>query len=296
MYKSHPYLQKGDKIGIISPSSIISKEKLERGVALIREHWEMEPILGKHTLDSWGTFAGKDEDKLSDIEGFLTDSSIKAIICSRGGYGISRYIDSLKIPVRKWVVGFSDVTAFHLHIHQQKAQSIHGAMLSTFYFDSESTERLKNLLLGKKEAIQYTSKIQNKEGKAKGILLGGNLCLLAHSIGSKSFPDLKGKILLLEDVGEPLYNIDRMIVQLKRAKVLEGIAGLIIGGFNDIKSSEMPFIHTLEEIILEHLGSYSFPISFHAPFGHEKVNFPLIFGHTYHMHIDSHLTQLTPHV
>jgi muramoyltetrapeptide carboxypeptidase len=216
----------------------------------------------------------------------LDAPEIKAILCGRGGYGMSRIIDSLdftrfrKNP--KWIIGFSDITVLHTHLLQQhKIASIHGPMAAAFAQGgnkSKYVQSLRHVLAG--QPIQYKCKPHryNKTGQAEGILVGGNLALLAHVCGTPSEPDTKKRILFIEDVGEYLYNIDRMMLQLKRAGKLRQLAGLIVGGFTDVKDTTRPFGKTAYQIIQEHVAGYTYPVCFGFPVSHARENYALPCG------------------
>jgi muramoyltetrapeptide carboxypeptidase len=251
------------------------------------ESWGYSVKTGK-TLhsDSQNYFSGNDEERLADFQQMLDDEEIKAVFCARGGYGIGRIIERInfsrfkKDP--KWVVGYSDVTILHAHIYSNyKISSLHAPMAAAFNqeeYKNEFVQSLRNALEGVKTKYECTVHEFNKKGEAVGELLGGNLTLLAHLVGSSSDLKTKGKILFLEDVGEYLYNIDRMIYQLKRSGKLRKLAGLIIGGFSDLKDTERPFGKNVYQIIQEAVKEYDYPVCFNFPVGHEKENYALKIG------------------
>src|SRR5215467_10102275 len=257
MVKVPPYLAAGDTIGMVCPAGYMSLEKAESSIKTLNE-WGYEVRIGK-TLgsDSNSYFSGTDEERLKDFQQMLDDDTIKAIFCARGGYGVGRIIEEIdfkkfeKNP--KWVIGFSDVSILHAHIFSNyKIATLHGPMSSAFN-NGQSVNKyvlsLKKALEGHKLKYQTEPHEFNKKGEAIGELVGGNLSLLAHIIGTSSDFKTKGRILFLEDVGEYLYNIDRMLYQLKRSGKLEKLAGLIIGGFTDMKDTTQPFGQTAYEII-----------------------------------------------
>jgi muramoyltetrapeptide carboxypeptidase len=271
-----PSLSKGDKIGVVSMSSKLDEARLLFGIKVIEEEFGLELVLGDNILLKYHNYAGKDEQRLADFQAMLDNSEIKAVIAGRGGYGASRIIDDVnwrkfkKNP--KWIVGFSDITAVHQKIQSLGFQSIHGPMMVTLANDVISTKSLQNALFGK--ALNYSSKAHklNKLGSSEGQIIGGNLCLLAHTIGSNADISYDGKILFIEDIGEYLYNIDRMMVQLKRAGKLKNLAGLIVGQFSSSKENSTAFGKTAYEIIQEQTKEYSYPICYNFPIGHENKN------------------------
>jgi muramoyltetrapeptide carboxypeptidase len=293
MIKTPPYLQAGDTIGIVCPAGYMNLEKAQTCISTF-ESWGYKIKIGK-TLgsDSQNYFSGNDEERSADLQQMLDDDEVKAVFCARGGYGIGRIIEQIdfkkfkKDP--KWIIGFSDVTILHSHIYSNyKIASLHAPMASAFNNDeykNEFVQSLKNVLAGKK--IKYDRAIHefNKKGEAVGELVGGNLTLLAHLIGSSSDIKTKGKILFLEDVGEYLYNIDRMLYQLKRNGKLNKLAGLIIGGFSNMKDTERPFGKSIYEIINDVVKEYDYPVCFNFPVSHEKENYALKIGVGYKLKI-----------
>jgi muramoyltetrapeptide carboxypeptidase len=276
-----PYLKKGDKIAITCPAKAL-KTPLTDTINLL-ESWGLEVVLGKTIAAEHHQFAGTDALRTQDFQQFIDDDSIKAIIAARGGYGCIRIVDEinwqplLKNP--KWIIGFSDITIFHLQLQSLGLQSIHGQMPSTIP-DSTSAGlvSLKNALFGEKITYQVPIHPLNKIGKGKGILIGGNLSLIAACINSKSDFDFKNHILFMEDVGEYPYIIDRMIRTLDRAGKLKNLAGLIVGGFTNMKVNDIPFGSSAQEIIAQVTMKYDFPICYDFPAGHLPNNLSLVFG------------------
>jgi len=244
----------------------------------------LQVVLGETVSASFHQYAGTDELRTKDLQQFLDDASIKAIIAARGGYGTIRIIDGIdfsgfrKNP--KWIVGFSDITVLHSHIYANyQVQSIHGQMPLTIPDATKySLESLRKALFGEPLEYEYESISANINGTAEGILTGGNLTLLVMLSGSVSDVDFRNKILFIEDVGEYLYSIDRMMWNLKRAGKLKGLKGLIAGGFTGLKDNDVPFGQTAEEIIYEHVKDYGYPVCFNFPAGHIPDNHALIMG------------------
>ncbi len=284
--KIPPYLKNGDTIGIVAPAGFMPFEKMQACINTLQE-WGYQVQTGATTHStSINYLSGTDKERLTDLQAMLDDRNIKAILCARGGYGTSRIIDQLnfkrfkKHP--KWIIGFSDITVLQAHIFSNyKIASLHASMAAAFE-DKQGDQRfilsLKEVLAGKPAIYECAKHGYNQKGKGKGELVGGNLALLAHLIGTPSDVRTKGCILFLEDVGEYLYNIDRMMLQLKRSGKLDKLAGLVIGGFTDCKDTERPFGKGAYEIIHEHVRVYDYPVCFGFPVSHEKENYALKIG------------------
>jgi muramoyltetrapeptide carboxypeptidase len=215
----------------------------------------------------------------------LDDVNIKAVLCSRGGYGTLRIVDGLDFTSfsahPKWVVGYSDVTVLHSHIqHQLGVETLHAVMPVNFKGDheDESLHTMINALFGKRITYSFPKPGLSREGNAEGVLVGGNLSILYSLMGSVSAPDTDGKILFIEDVDEYLYHIDRMMMALKRAGKLEKLKGLIVGGMTRMNDNAIPFGKSANEIIAEAVKEYKFPVCFDFPAGHLDTNLALIMG------------------
>jgi muramoyltetrapeptide carboxypeptidase len=276
-----PYLKKGDKIAITCPAKAL-KTPLTDAIKLL-ESWELEVVLGKTIDAEFHQFAGTDELRTQDFQQFIDDDSIKAIIAARGGYGCIRIVDTINwkplLKQPKWIIGFSDITIFHLQLQSLGLQSIHGQMPSTIP-DSTSAGilSLEQALFGEKISYQIPQHPFNKAGKGKGVLIGGNLSLIAASVGSNHDFDFSNHILFIEDVGEYPYIIDRMVRTLDRAGKLKNLAGLIVGGFTNMKVNDIPFGYSTIEIIKLVTQKYDFPICYNFPAGHLPNNLSLVFG------------------
>lgn len=296
-----PYLKKGDTIGITCPAGFMDATKVEECVRVLTKLWGFKVKMGKTVGNQFHYFSGTDQERLDDLQDMLDDVSVKAILCGRGGYGVGRIIDALdfksfrKHP--KWIIGFSDITVLHSHILSRFGiATLHAPMANAFNdggFRNKYVQSLRNALAGEKMQISVKRHRYNHAGSAKGILTGGNLSLIAHLIGSKSAVDCRGKILFLEDIGEYLYNVDRMMHQLKRAGVLDGLAGLVLGGFSDMKDTQLPFGQNVEQILHAMVKEYSYPICFGFPVSHEKENYALTCGGTYSLEVRSSGAVLT---
>jgi muramoyltetrapeptide carboxypeptidase len=278
------FLKQGDSIAIVAPARKLDKENVVAAVALL-ESWGLQVMLGTNLFtDDHSYFSASDEKRITDFQKMIDNESIQAIFCARGGYGSTRIVDRLNFEALqkkpKWIVGFSDITAIHLQLSNIGVQSIHGNMPVLFNKPeaAQDCESLRQLLFGNPFMISGAIDKSNRKGTANGELIGGNLSLLVDSLGTKSEVNTVGKILVIEEVSEYFYKIDRMMVQLKRAEKLSGIAGLIVGHFTDIKESTLPFAESVKEIILSHTREYNYPIAFNFPVGHEHPNLAWIHG------------------
>ncbi len=293
MIKIPPYLVKGDTIGLVCPAGFMTLDKVQTCVSTLQD-WGYQVKIGKTVgSDSSTYFSGTDDERLEDFQQMLDDDSVKAVLCARGGYGMGRIIDRVdfkkfkKQP--KWIIGYSDITVLHSHLYTNYyISSIHAPMAAAFNdegYSNEYVQSLKNVLEGKKIKYQCPVHEFNKKGEAIGELVGGNLALLAHLVGTDSDIKTRGRILFLEDVGEYLYNIDRMLWQLKRSGKLSKLAGLIIGRFTDTKDTERPFGKPVDEIIREVIAEYDYPVCYGFPVSHEKENYALKVGVGYKLKV-----------
>lgn len=274
-------LRKGQKVAIVATAKSIDKHAIDKAVDVFGD-WGLEVTLGRHLFCIHHQFAGKDRQRTNDFQIAIDDPKVKAIFCVRGGYGTTRIIDDINFtPMRKnpkWVIGYSDVTALLCHLHNLGYESVHGIMPVLFGKGNAdlSIESLRRLLFGEMTPYVVNPHPLNNFGSARGKLVGGNLSLLCHLIGSPSDIVLDGNILFIEDIDEHLYNIDRMMVQLKRAGKLENLAGLIVGHFTDIKDEgNVSFGANYTEVIKEHVIRFNFPVCFGFPAGHEPQNLAL---------------------
>lgn len=290
-------LQKGDKVAIIALASKLNLSDIQSAINIMQEQWGLDVIVGESVNAVYFNFAGTDEIRLNDFQQQLDNQEIKAIFSARGGYGSSRIIDAVDFTAfkknPKWVIGFSDITAVHCQLQAMGFQSLHAPMPKTFMRDYDSVQKLEAFLFGKAIDYKVPSKPINKTGRGEGQIVGGNLCLLAHLIGSVSDLDTDGKILFIEDISEYLYNIDRMMIQLKRAGKLKNLAGLIVGDFSDVKENDEPFGKTFYEIIAEHTAEYNYPICYDFPLGHEAINWTIPCGRVATLSVDNEEVSLS---
>ena len=291
-----PYLRKGDKIGIVAPARRISFDEVHPSIKLFQK-WGLEVILGTYIFGNENQFAGSDSQRQADFQQMLDDPSIHAIICARGGYGTVRIIDKLdfsgfcKNP--KWIVGYSDITVFHAHVHKHFGiETIHSVMpvnIKEPDFINDSSESLRKALFGEKLFYSKPITFCPRTGLSEGILTGGNLSILYSLTGTASEVDTSGKILFLEDVDEYLYHIDRMMMTLKRAGKLSKLNGLIVGGMDRMNDNEIPFGKTASEIISDAVAEYNYPVCYDFPAGHGEINLALILGRRIRFKVDGNM-------
>ena len=289
------YLQKGDTIGLVCPAGFMPLEKVQIAIDTL-QRWGFTIKTG--TTVGGGSknyFSGSDKERLNDLQQMMDNKNIKAILCARGGYGMGRIIDDLNFKKfkkdPKWMIGFSDITVLHSHLYSNyKIASLHAPMAAAFNDDQYKNEFVQSLykaLIGEESSYECEAHPFNKNGKAGGRLIGGNLSLLAHLSGTSSDINTKNKILFIEDIGEYIYNIDRMMYQLKRSGKLEKLAGLIVGKFSDMKDTERTFGQTAEEVIRDVVKEYDYPVCFNFPVSHEKENYALKIGVKYELKVDA---------
>jgi muramoyltetrapeptide carboxypeptidase len=295
-----PYLKKGDRIGITCPAGYLDAANVKICVQTLQA-WGFEVRVGKTVGGASSTyFSGTDEERLHEFQEMLDNPEINAILCGRGGYGSSRLLDKLRFnrfkKAPKWIIGFSDITALHGHLLSKlNISSIHGPMASAFIYgkkDPTYIQSLRGSMIGRKIRYTHAAHPLNRLGKSSAPLVGGNLSLFCHLLGTSSEIDTRNKILFIEDIGEQLYAIDRMLVQCKRAGKLNDLAGLIVGGFSDLKNTERPFGKTLEEMVLDAVGEYNYPVCFGFPISHDPANLAVKLGLTYTLSVGKTVVQL----
>ena len=291
------YLKEGDTVAIISTARKVSKKELIPAITILKK-WGLKVVLGKSIEAEDYQFAGNDELRTSDFQAMLDRPEVNAIWCARGGYGTVRIIDQLdftnfkKLP--KWIIGYSDVTVLHSHLHQLGIETLHAQMPVSIETKSEGTiKSIKSTLFGEKYGIKIPSVESNITGKASGQLIGGNLSILYSLCGSPSALNTKGKILFIEDLDEYLYHIDRMLQNLKRNGMFDELEGLIVGGMTQMHDNEIPYGKSAKEIILSICSGFNFPIAFNFPAGHVEDNRALIMGRSVDLEVSDNEINLS---
>lgn len=299
-----PPLQKNDAVGILSTARNISLKEIQPAIELLNT-WGLQVKIGKSIGQQYHQFAGTDEERAADFQNMLDNLEIKAIWCARGGYGTVRILDLLdfsnlkKNP--KWIIGYSDITVLHSQLNILGIESAHAQMAHRIDEKSEtSRETLRKLIFGEAISYEIPYSEKNRQGTCEGELVGGNLSVLYSLLGSPSAISTDHKILFLEDLDEYLYHLDRMMQNLKRNGLFDNLNGLIIGGMSDMRDNtvefgfadDKPFGKTVEEIILETVKEYNFPVYFGFPTGHQYENEALIFGRKISMEVSSEKTKI----
>jgi muramoyltetrapeptide carboxypeptidase len=293
MITTPQYLKPGDTICLVCPAGYMAADKVQSCISTLQQ-WGYQVKVGSTVGSaSENYFSGTDEERLGDFQQMIDDDSVQAVLCARGGYGLTRIIDRISFKKfcdhPKWIIGFSDITVLLSHVYNNyHIATLHAPMAGAFN-DPDKENRfllsLRRAIEGKKISYHAEPHLFNRKGEAVGELVGGNLALLAHCVGTNSDIKTKGKILFIEDVGEYLYNIDRMMYQLRRADKFKKLAGLIVGGFTDSKDTDRPFGQTAEEIIRDAVSEYDFPVCFGFPVSHGKENVALKVGVGYKLKV-----------
>lgn len=287
------YLNKGDTVAIIATARKVSKEEIQPAVAFF-ESYGLSVVLGKNLFESSNQYAGTDTQRTEDLQWALNDKTIKAIIIARGGYGSVRTIEQIdftefkKHP--KWMVGYSDVTVLHNAIHKIGVATLHATMPLNFTKNEEATKSIVDALFGKLIQVETEENYSNISGTAKGQLVGGNLSLIYSLSGTPFDIDTTNKILFIEDLDEYLYHIDRMMMQLKLSGKLKKLKGLIVGGMTDMKDNAIPFGKFPEDIILDAVKEYNYPVCFDFPAGHIDRNLAMYFGREVELTVSDNAT------
>lgn len=293
-------LQNGDTIAIVAPAGIIKNEASIYEAIALAESWGLKVVLGKHVFDKYHHFSATDAQRLEDFQWAIDDTNIKAIWCARGGYGTVRIIDDVNFTnfqkKPKWIIGYSDITVLHSHINTLGVETLHAMMPVNMEFSESSRKNsvatLKKALFGEEIKYSIPSSTYNKTGKITGRLVGGNLTILENLLGTPSALEVTNKILFIEEIGEYKYHIDRLLRAIERSGAFENCKGLIIGDMTNIKKNNPPFGQTIEEVILEIVANYNFPILFDFPAGHEPENKALFLGRTISLEVTENISSI----
>ncbi|UII34434.1 LD-carboxypeptidase [Fulvivirga ulvae] len=290
MHKQPESLRKGDKVGVVAPSRVITEMQMEKAFEIFGS-WGLEVIRGDALFAKAGYFAGTDSERREDLQRMLDDPDIKAIFCARGGYGMTRVIDQLDlsniVSKPKWVIGFSDITALHLALNRKKVESIHGLMPVQYNYMGveQSLSSLRQLLFEGMVDYEIAFNAKNKQGACTAEIVGGNLSLVVESLGTPTEIDTDKKILILEEIDEYLYKIDRMFMQLSRSGKLRNLAGVIVGDFSQMKDTQIPFGKSVLDLIAAHLEELDIPVAYNFPVGHEARNLAIPLGRKMHLEV-----------
>ena len=285
-----PFLHKGSKIALAASARKITLEEILFGIDWLKEKGFV-PVYDERLFASDYIFAGSDDFRAAVLQEYLDRQDIDAIWMVRGGYGSVRIIDKLDFTKfaqhPKFIIGFSDVTVFHGKMQRLGYPSLHASMPYNFVNKTpEAMQSLNDALLGKPFHYELKPFALNRFGEAEAEIVGGNLSVLYGMMGSSSFPETDGKILFIEEVDEYIYHIDRMMIALKRAGKLQNLKGLIVGGLTEIHDNPDPFGKSVEEVILEAVKDYDYPICFGFPAGHFSDNRALVFGEKAELSVD----------
>lgn len=280
-----PFLVKGDKIAIVSTARKISREEVQPAVNLF-ESWGLSVVFSEFLFAEDRQFAGTEEQRTKGLQQFLDDKDVQAIVCARGGYGTVQIIDQFDFTTfkkhPKWIVGYSDVTTLHTHIHANVGvQTIHGTMPINFPkngTENESTQSLKKALFGELDSYHFDAHPLNIIGETVGELIGGNLSILYSLSGTNSAVNMNGKILFMEDLDEYIYHVDRIMMNLRKSDWLKGVNGIVVGGMSDMNDNTIPYGQTAEEIIRQRTEDLGIPVAFNFPAGHLEPNKAIYFG------------------
>jgi muramoyltetrapeptide carboxypeptidase len=275
------YLKKGDTILVIATARARDKKQIEPAIKILKS-WGLNVELGKNIYKKHHQFAGTDKERAEDFQWAVDHKSAKAILIAGGGYGNLRIIDQINfknfVKHPKWIAGYSDTTVIQSRLEKLGIPSLHSTMAFQFTKNEEATLSIKKLLFGEKLNYHIPKNKLNIPGVAKGKVVGGNLSMLYALSGSADDLSTKGKILFIEDLDEQLYHIDRMMLQLKRSGKLKNLKALVVGGMSDMKDNVVPYGKTAEEIILDAVKEYNYPVCFNFPAGHIEKNLALYLG------------------
>jgi len=279
-----PYLREGDRIEIISPASPIEEDVVHSAVRMLEESG-FRVTLGRHVFARSGPFAGSETDRLYDIQRATDDPDVKAVLCSRGGYGMSRIVDRIDFSALKqrpkWYAGYSDITSLHLWLNRVCGiASLHAEMPLNYTnpdYLPECYETLVRALRGEAEPVKWTPS-REASVEVSGLVTGGNISLIYSLNGTPAQPDTDGAILFIEEIGEHFYHLDRMLVAMRMAGLLRNLSALVVGGMEKITEGEHVFNQTVEEVVMNVVAGYDYPVLFNFPAGHIPDNRAIYLG------------------
>lgn len=297
-----PYLKPGDKVAIISPSGTVLSERVDGAASAIRQ-WGFVPVVGKYTKGEYHayeviTHSASPAQRLHDLQQALGDSDVRAILCSRGGYGAVHLLENLDLDALardpKWLIGFSDISALHAAWHRAGVVSIHSPMakhLTLHGIDNEISQINYNIMTGG-ELHTYTvpTHHHNRCGRVTATITGGNLAVLSALLATPYNLIKPGHIIFIEDVSEQIYQVQRLLYHLRLAGILPHLAGLIVGQFTKHRAEETG---AMQDMIHDMVAPYSFPVAFNFPVGHVPRNLPILEGATATLDVTSNAATLT---
>ncbi len=291
------HLRSGNQVALVATARFIDPEQLVKTTRVL-ESWGLKLSIGENLTKVSNQFAGTDHERASDLQKAIDNPEISAIICYRGGYGSIRLLDLVDfsglLANPKWFCGYSDITVFHSLLNSMRIKSIHSTMPVNFETNTkESIDSMKQALFGNPSEIATEPYEINRYGTVSGELIGGNLSILHNLAGTDVDLDTKNKILVIEDLDEYLYHIDRMLNNLKRSGKLRQLAGLIVGGMTEMNDNDTPFGKDANEIIAEIISEYKFPACYNFPIGHIADNRSVILGEQYKLDVSKHGSTLS---
>lgn len=290
-------LRHGDRVAIVSPAGIIKPQIVYNCLPVLADRGWV-PYVGENTFNREGTYAGTDDERYADLETALLDPDTRAIICARGGYGAVHLLERLdRLQLRddpKWIVGYSDISALHALMTRKGIKSLHAPMtkhIAQSLGNDEDSLRLFSQLEGATPDVEVAGHYLNRPGKAEGLLVGGNLAVIAGLVSTPFDVILPGRILFIEDIAEPIYKIERILYTLRLSGALGSLAGLIVGQFTDYAPDRNS--PTMEDMISRMVEPYGFPVAFGFPVGHVDHNVPMICSSTVALDVSRDSSRLT---
>jgi len=281
-----PYLDEGDLITIVTPASHIDQDVVHDAVKML-EKSGFRVSLGEHVFTRSGPFSGSDDERLHDLQKATDDRQVKAVLCSRGGYGMSRIVDRIDFSVLKrhpkWYVGYSDITSLHLWLNGVCGIASLHAEMPLNYSNPECSplcyETMVRALKGEAEPVRWTA-AHETSFTVTGPVTGGNISLIYSLNGTAAQPDTEGAILFIEEIGEKFYHLDRMLTAMRMTGMLKNLSALLVGGMEKITEGEHVFNQTVEEVVMNVAGGYGYPVLFNFPAGHISDNRAIYLGRT----------------